>query len=407
MTDFIGVLSAVNLQKLRDHADDDVVDRLNHDITAVILVAVAVVITTKNYVGDQIQCWSPGYFTSTYVDYTKKACWVTNTYYVPFEDRIPEPGADVSTMRINYYQWVHFFLICQAAMFYAPKVVWKALNGASGVSVTALIEATEMLDEPEQRKPTLKAMARRIHRYLGHYRNRQGGRFARLKEMLQTRCSLKCGKEHGNYLTMLYMLTKFSYLGNALLQLLFMNIFLSTDFHWYGITVLQELARSKEWPESSRFPRVTMCDFEVRQLGNNIHRHTVQCVLPINFFLERIYLFLWFWVVLVVLSTAFSCVNWLLRVAMTSDRVRYVKLHLLTMRKLKGMSERRRCRPFVTNYLRQDGVFLLRLIGLNKDEVVVGELLAELWDLYCEQYPVESKASALVGDSDVSEEKVL
>ena len=84
-----------------------------------------------------------------------------------------------------------------------------------------------------------------------------------------------------------------------------------------------------------------------------------------------------------------------------------MKLHLLTMRKLKGMSERRRCRAFVTEYLRQDGVFLLRLIGLNKDEVVVGELLAELWDLYCEQYPVESKASALIGDADVSEEKVL
>ncbi|KAK2193688.1 hypothetical protein NP493_8g05020 [Ridgeia piscesae] len=407
MTDFIGVLSAVNLQKLRDHADDDAVDRLNHDITAVVLVAVAVVITTKNYVGDQIQCWSPGYFTSTYVDYTKKACWVTNTYYVPFDDAIPNQGADVSEMRINYYQWVHFFLICQAAMFYAPKVVWKALNGASGVSVTALIEATEMLDEPEQRPATLRAMARRIHRYLGHYRNKKGGRFAGIQDMLETRFRLTCGKKHGNYLTMLYMLTKIIYLGNALLQLVFMNLFLSTDFHWYGIAVLRDLAQYKEWPESSRFPRVTMCDFEVRQLGNNIHRHTVQCVLPINFFNERIYLFLWFWVVLIVLCTAFSAVNWFMRVAFQGDRVRYVKLHLLTMGKLKGMSERKRCRPFVINYLRQDGVFLLRLIGLNKDEVVVAELLAELWDLYNEQYPTEPQAAALVGDPDVSETKVL
>ena len=79
----------------------------------------------------------------------------------------------------------------------------------------------------------------------------------------------------------------------------------------------------------------------------------------------------------------------------------------MTMRKLKGMSERRRCRNFVVKYLRQDGVFLLRLIGLNKDEAVVGELLAELWDLYSEQYPAEPNASALVGDSDASDEKVL
>ena len=54
-------------------------------------------------------------------------------------------------------------------MFYAPHLLWKAMNGASGVSITTLIEATTMLDEPRQRPPTLKAMALRIDRYLGHY----------------------------------------------------------------------------------------------------------------------------------------------------------------------------------------------------------------------------------------------
>ncbi|KAI0228996.1 Innexin unc-7, partial [Lamellibrachia satsuma] len=375
------ILSFFSSKKLAStgvFTDDDLVDKLNHDYTSVVLVVLAVIISARQYVGDQIQCWVPGYFTGTYVDYTGKICWVTNTYHVPFDENVADADESPNKRQISYYQWVHMMLIVQALLFYAPAVIWRSYNVAAGINLNNLIQASRKLGDPNKRDKTIVYIVRHVDRYLGHYRDPERG------DVLETRCRLACGKKHGNYLMMLYMVTKFFYLGNALLQLLLMNVFLSTDFHWYGIKVLQDLARHKEWPESSRFPRVTMCDFEVRQLGNNIHRHTVQCVLPVNFFNERIYLFLWFWIVLVVLSTAFSTVNWFFRVAIERDRVRYVKLHLMTMRKLKGMSERRRCRDFVVKYLRQDGVFLLRLIGLNKDEAVVGELLAELWDLYSE-----------------------
>jgi hypothetical protein len=89
------------------------------------------------------------------------------------------------------------------------------------------------------------------------------------------------GKRNGIYLTLLYLFTKLLYVLNVVLQFVILNAFLGPQYTFWGIGILQDLWMGREWQESGHFPRVTMCDFNVRVLGN-IHRWTVQCVLMIN-----------------------------------------------------------------------------------------------------------------------------
>ncbi|CAD5113739.1 unnamed protein product [Dimorphilus gyrociliatus] len=190
-------------------------------------------------------------------------------------------------------------------------------------------------------------------------------------------------KRYGNYLVALYMSSKILYFVNVIAQLFMLNGFLGTDYHLYGFEIIRELFYGRDWTASRRFPRVTLCDFEIRQMGN-FHRHTVQCVLPINLFNEKIYIFLWFWFVFVSTATAVSFLRWLVFIGMRYSRVRYIRRHLKVMDKIQRDNERERklSYKFAETYLRQDGIFVLKLVGKNSTDLVVADIVAALWDNY-------------------------
>lgn len=189
----------------------------------------------------------------------------------------------------------------------------------------------------------------------------------------------------GWFLTLAYIFVKLLSLANVIGQLFLLNLFLGAGFHLYGFEILSKIIRGEvnDGALSPRFPRVTMCDFKVRRLGAT-HRYTVQCVLPINLFNEKIYLFVWLWLVFLMVALVLSLLKWMLRILLMPSRRHYIEGHLSLIpkdiRSHSSDSDKVRITRFLRSYLHYDGVFVLRLIGHNTSSITVIELAICLWE---------------------------
>lgn len=334
-------------------------------------------VSTKQYVGDPIQCWVPGHFPRHYADYVNKICWVSNTYYLPVND--PVPMSTPETMLINYYQWVPMLLLFQAVTFYIPYLVWKNLSRSSGIDLHDLLETSKQLRDFEKRDKVLKHICQKIDHFLRYYQSEKKTCCVRCKLILR-KCCMICGKRQGNYLGVVYILVKILYLGNAVLQVFLTSMYLSTDFHMLGINVVNAFLKNEESPAMLVFPRETFCDFKIRTKGS-YHRYSVQCVLPINFFNEKIYVCIWFWFLFIIITTFISIIVWIFKIACIGRHTTIVRNYLQCNNRNKKVGGKY-LKKFVHEYMRQDGVLLLRFLRFNISDLDVADLTGELWDQF-------------------------
>ncbi|XP_013379272.1 innexin unc-9 [Lingula anatina] len=374
------------LKSLR--SDDDSFDRLNHRYSAAVLLVFALLTTMKQYVGEPILCWVPGRFTGAMEDYTNAMCWISNTYWVPFETRIPNP--DDPKPHIAYYQWVPIVLLLQALLFKLPCVAWRLLSYNSGIDIQAMFKKLERdeIIEHKKMKSNVKEVTRYLARYLDATRDQPHGCCAWARRIMSSYLCVCVGKRRGNYLYMLFLWIKILYMVNGLGQMFLLNAFLGTQFTMYGYQIIEDLINWRDWTETGRFPRTTLCDIKIRELGGNIHRHTIQCGLPINFFNERIYMFLWFWLVFVSAGTIFGFFTWMSLFSVNERKV-FVKKTISMTGKGDSIEQNRdtkRLKNFVTKYLRMDGVFVLKLLAKNTSDVVISRVVYSLWKRYLKRH---------------------
>lgn len=263
--------------------------------------------------------------------------------------------------------------------------MWRLLNSVDGLNMDRLVQLAEstQLGRPEDRDKIIYQVAKYLDRWLKAHRQYHYNLLVRVRQRFANVFCFWFAKREGRFLTGFYLFTKFWYVANVISQFFILNAFLAMDFGVYGFEVLSALFYEGEIRDSPRFPRVTLCDFEIRQL-QNLQRFTVQCVLPINLFNEKIFIFLWFWFLLVSIIATCNYMSWLYFVLVGYNRYKYVKKYLKISDNIRNKADAKLARKFANEYLRDDGVFVLRVVSKNASELVLTDLVNYLWLLYKE-----------------------
>lgn len=258
--------------------------RLHNQFTVIVLIGSSVLLTAAEFFGNPIACLTD--FSAKNVINT--FCWIKSTFtIVDFQSReygseyFALPGVGPALMdddeledkwrRHNYYQWVVFFLFFQAGLCYLPKLIWNISEGGlMGAISTGLSKELYKEEDVSTRKRIV------IDYVVTHI------------------------KMNNSYVLKYWACEALCFI-NIISQLFLVDTFLGGEFFSYGLKVLEYSDMDQDVrmdPMIYVFPRMTKCTFHKFGPSGSLVKNDAMCILPLNIFNEKVFIFMWFWFVI-------------------------------------------------------------------------------------------------------------
>uniref|UniRef100_A0A8R1HKB0 Innexin n=1 Tax=Caenorhabditis japonica TaxID=281687 RepID=A0A8R1HKB0_CAEJA len=324
---------------VRPTFDSDAIDRLRYFATVLILCSCALFIMAKQYVGESVQCWAPRQFKKGWEVYAETYCLIENTYHVGMNaTNLPTPEQR-NNQKFRYYQWVPFILFFLAMALYIPRLVWRILQSLSGTNISIVTA--------NLRKNAISGLDQK----------KEDDKFSVSK------------------LTICMLSTKVLAVLVLIGSMVFLDFFMGLG-PMYGWTVTKQVLQGKQWQESGTFPRVTFCDFEVRELGY-VNNWSLQCVLMVNMFNEKLFIALWWWYLVLLCLSIFDLFAFLFRFTV-HHQVKFIS-RILACHTDEPISTTA-VGEFNRRVLKIDGINLMHLIYSNATIFEAAEFLSPTWE---------------------------
>jgi hypothetical protein len=334
--------------------------RLHYKGTVIAFVLSSLLVTSRQYIGDPIDCMVdgvPGGIMDTY-------CWIHSTFSIPsrwkgkigvdhvYPGIAPEGdlGPEDERKYHKYYQWVCFVLFFEAVMFYIPRYLWKSSEGGKiRMLVQGLMEP--IIDEDTK--------ADQIALIVKYFRLHRG--------------------THALY-ALRYFACEVLNFVNVIGQIFFIDMFLGYEFTTYGLDVINFSEMEPEDradPMHVVFPKMTKCTFHNYGPSGTVEKKDGLCVLPLNIINEKIFIVLWFWLVCV---AAITGVFLIYRVAvLLGPQIRVALITVKGGKSTKRSDVEAILDPPSLSYMEKVGDWLvLYFVCKNLDVLTVNELIRHL-----------------------------
>ncbi|XP_075242598.1 innexin unc-9-like isoform X1 [Convolutriloba macropyga] len=359
--------------------DGDFADRVNFKYTTLLFIVLGILVTTRQFVGDAIVCFTPHEFDGQRSAYADAYCWVSNTYYLPLDSHHDEQIDQIAPRRILYYQWTPLILFLQAIAFAFPHFLWRSIYTSAGVDFEQIVESAvkfETAVNTDRWKELISNVAHHIDRYLELQ-----------KDYPRFWPRVRIGQPFGNVLTICYPLVKVGFILNIMGHIWVLKYWLGHDYLFYGYTVIYSFVYlgTSLREVTDLFPRITWCTVETRVL-EKVFEWQMHCVLPINLFNEMVYLLVWFWLLFMFVLTVVNLITWLLRLFNFCFLCEpSVYDYLAIGGKLDTQEQRASVGNFVRFYLKSDGHFIINMFSKNTTKVFMVDFVTTLFQIYLDK----------------------
>lgn len=237
-----------------------------------------VLVTAKNYIGDNIKCITG--FEKQEHKAIETYCFIASTFSMVDlnTDVAPHPGVgpirrqpasgeeavDGETRFHAYYQWVPMVLVLQAAIYYFPIWLWKRVDRGFFETIICHLDKVHISDVSNNIKSSVQYFASSINTHRGYAVN--------------------------------FLFCQCAAFAISVGNLFFTNTFLGGQFFKFGpaaIKYLNSNATDPNNPLNEVFPKVAKCTWHSFGKSGTIQVHDSMCVLPLNIVNEKTYIFLW------------------------------------------------------------------------------------------------------------------